>query len=119
MPNVGSPMPPRFQFSLRWMLVVMTVFALLLGLSAIFGEGFFPQLLFVLFPTPLVVAIIYSRGVIQTFAIGGLVPWISLTWLGSARGGNWVNFESTFWLICLSGLSGGIAVASRRWIERN
>jgi hypothetical protein len=115
MPDTAPPSVPRFQFSLRWLLVVMTVVAVVFGFSAVFGEGFFANILFALFPTPVVVAIIYARGELRTFAIGSVIPWLYLAHLSD----NPVQIETIIWLFVLAGLCGAIAIATRRWIERN
>jgi hypothetical protein len=105
------------------MLLAVSIVSVLLGLSAIFGHAIFQFaaiVLFVVFPTPLVVAIIYSRGTIRAFAIGTLIPWISLVGVGPPRNADWGDFVGlAIWLLFFGGISGGVAVATRRWIERH
>ena len=60
--------PPRFQFSLRWLLIAVTVVAVLLGLAVVSDRAddrwlvLLAVLLRGLFPTVAVVAAIYGRG---------------------------------------------------------
>jgi hypothetical protein len=119
MPNVPSPSGPRVQFSLRWLLILVTAVALTFGLTAVFGEGFLAGLIFVLYPTPLVVTIIYGSGDIRILAIGGVMPWATLIVLGAARGGDWMQLETIIWLFFLAALSGGLAILTKRWLERS
>ncbi len=123
MSESGSPSRPRFQFSLRWLLVVVTIVAVLLGLSMIFGHAISQIsaiVLFVVFPTPLLVAIIYSRGDMRTFSIGAVVPWVSLIGNGPPTSADWGDFLGLgIWLFFIGGVCGAVAVATRRWIERH
>jgi hypothetical protein len=118
MPVADRP-GPRFQFSLRWLLIVVTLAAILFGLSALVGDWFFPTFIFVLFPTPLIVAIIHARGEIRTFAIGGLIPWVYLSISAWGSGNLAMQFETLILLLFLASASGALAVGTRRWIERN
>src|SRR5882724_943480 len=83
-------LPPRFQFSLRNMLIAVAVLAVLLGLFAVAG-GILTWLLAAvviwILPTPLVVSAVYARGDLRAFAIGALVPWVSL-WTSQYLGGS-------------------------------
>jgi hypothetical protein len=69
---------PRFQFSLRGLLIAMTVVAILLGLIVFpLGQMIVGLLLAVLLrgvlPTVAVAAAIYGQGRVQAFAIGAVV----------------------------------------------
>ena len=83
--------PPRFQFSLRNMLIAVAVLAMLLGLFAVVGGhprvATWPLFFVWILPTPLVVAAVYTRGDIRAFSIGALVPWVSrwTNWTASAN----------------------------------
>ena len=65
-------------------------------------------------PTPLVVVAIYGRGDFQAFAIGALIPCVVLTDLKFPS-----FFAMTIWLLPMCGICGALAVATRRWIDRN
>ena len=83
---------PRFQFSLRWLFLVTTLVAVLLGLAMIFGNAISQVaagLLFVVFPTPLLVAIVYGRGDLRTFAMGAMIPWATLVGNGPPGNADW------------------------------
>jgi hypothetical protein len=119
MSNPSSLPTKRFQFSLRWLLIAVTLVALLLGLSTIFGGGLVnvaAYILYVVFAVPLVVTIIFARGDLQTFAIGGVVPWSTIT-VSRIPSGGIVGLEIIVWLLVLTGISGFVAIATRRWIE--
>src|SRR5262245_40787345 len=123
MPEFKNPFRQPFQFSLRGLLIGMTVAALLLGLTAAFGAAV-PQiatiLIFVVLPTPLVVAIIYARGEFRTFAIGAIMPWVAMIGDGPPTQAGWDDFAGiAIWLFLFGGICGAVAVGSRRWIERN
>jgi hypothetical protein len=114
--------PPRFQFSLRGMLIAVAVLVVLLGLLAVAG-GLLAWLLAIfvvwILPTPMLIAAIYGRGDMRAFSVGALVPWVS----------RWANppiyeslmsvVDSTLWVLVTAGICGMVAVASRRWIERD
>jgi len=113
---------PRFQFSLRWLLVAVTAFAVVLGLSKFLGEPFvrcIAWIVYVVAPTPLIAAAIYARGDIRAFAIGALVPWVLLGSELRLQSTSWSGLGLVFWLVLFGGLCGSIAVATRRWIERH
>src|SRR5262245_51075960 len=97
MPNSGPlpdhiatrPRPNRFkfQFSLFWLMVVVTVVAVVLGLVGSFGPVFgivwYATLYLVrcLILTPMLICAIFGRGHIRAFAVGALVPWVmSFPW---------------------------------------
>jgi hypothetical protein len=114
--------PPRFQYSLRGLLIAVAVVAVLLGMLYVAG-GLLAWLLAIfvvwILPTPLLIAAIYSRGDVRAFSVGALVPWVS----------RWANppiydsltsvVYSAFWVLVMAGICGAVAVASRRWIERD
>jgi hypothetical protein len=113
-------LPPRFQFSLRGMLIAVAVVALVLGLGAVAGGlliWLLTALVIWLLPTPLVVAAIYGRGDLRAFSIGALVPWASFWASGPAASSLVAIVDSTLWLLFMGGLCGFVAVATRRWIE--
>ena len=102
---------PRPRFNLVWLVIAIVVVLVVLGAASSFrdlvGSLFFVSVCCVL-PTPLVVAAIFGRGDIQTFAIGALVPWITLLpWLSSMF----------IWLLILPILCGTLAVVTRRWLR--
>lgn len=105
------PLLPRFQFKLAWLLIAVTIVAIAMGLASSFRD-FIGSLLFVavccVLPTPFVIAAIFARGDIQTFAIGALVPWLTLLpWMSSMA----------LWLVVLPVICGTLAVVTRRWLR--
>jgi hypothetical protein len=109
---------PRFQFSLGWLLIVVTVICLLLGLADVFDgliQLVIGTLLWCAIPTPLVICTVYGRGDYQAFSIGGLIPWVSAVFgtpqLNPFGLGPLV-------LIIPSAVCGILAVATRRWVVR-
>jgi hypothetical protein len=123
MPSINLPgLPSRFQFSLRNLLIGVAVVALLLGMFAV-AAGLLAWLLTIaviwILPTPFVVAAVYGRGDFRAFAIGALVPWVSL-WSGQYLGASFVEMIGrTVQLLIVAGICGALAVVSRRWIERD
>lgn len=117
---------PRFQFSLWWLMVLVTVVAISLGASALLG-GLIAWLLFeavvmCAVPTPLIIGAVFGRGDLRAFAIGGLVPWL-LLWADSPAisTGNWFAGRALLlgiFVMVTSVACGIVAVVSRRWIER-
>jgi hypothetical protein len=102
---------PRFQFSLAWLLIAIIIVAIAIGMGSSVRD-FIGSLLFVSFccvlPTPFVIAAIFGRGDIQTFAIGALVPWLTLLpWMSSMA----------VWLLILPVVCGTLAVVTRRWLR--
>jgi hypothetical protein len=121
-PNTRSSRPlislPRFQFSLAWLLIVVTVVAVVLGLSvtlgSLLGTVFF-AIVYCVLPTPLVICAIFARGDIQAFAIGAIVPW----WTVASWMPNTSSFFSAIWLVVVSTTCGTVAAITRRWIRRS
>jgi hypothetical protein len=115
-------LPQRFRFSLRGMLIAVALVAMLIWLSTIVAGLFLWitwSLLFIVLPTPLVVAAVYARGDIRAFSIGALIPWIS-SWSGGPRGSSLLGILGpALWLLVLGLVCGLVAVASRRWIDRS
>jgi hypothetical protein len=102
---------PRLQFGFAWLLIAVVVLAVFLGLASTFRD-FIGSLLFVsvccVLPTPLVIAAIFGRGDIQSFAIGALVPWLTLIpWMSTMA----------LWLLILPIICGTLAVITRRWLR--
>jgi hypothetical protein len=118
---MSSPAPPRLQFSLRWLFFAITGLAVFLGLSVLLGSTFAEIVwLFVsvVLPGPLVIAAIFGRGTIQAFAIGALVPWIVWSF-GKFPLNSWgFSFAMSIYLFLACAISGGLAVATRRWLDR-
>jgi len=113
---------PRFQFSLRWMLIAVTVVAVLLGLGAFQAGQMLVGLLFAIvlrgvIPTVAVVAAIYGRGDVRAFAIGAVVACAGVltTELGSIGTAGLVI--STISQLVLTAICGIVAVATRRWLD--
>jgi len=108
---------PRIQFSMKWLMILVTAVAILLALSVVFGNFFEIVLFSVVFcvlPTPIVICAIFGRRDIQAFAIGALVPWITLLF--------WVRNSSVIYvlvfMLVLPVLCGSVAVITRRWLSR-
>jgi hypothetical protein len=112
----------RFQFSLRWLLVTVTVVALLFGWSVVIGDRPFRMLaagLYLIVPTPLVIGAIYGRGDTRAFSIGALLPWISRWSDGVPTGMTLIYLlQSLTWLLLIGAVCGALAVATRRWLIR-
>jgi hypothetical protein len=111
---------PRIQFSLKWMMIALTIACVLLFLSVTISD-FVPTTLSFAFwcivPTPLVTIAIYGRGDQQAFAIGALVPWATLIFFRTPV--EFGFFTILFWMLPMSALCGVLAVATRRWIKAN
>ena len=113
---------PRFQFSLRWLLIGVTVVALFLGLTSLLGEGLFELIfvaaIFCILPTPLVVVTIFGHGELRTFAIGGLVPWLWF-WVNGEPFSQLSIIETLIigtWLPATGAVCGVIAMTTHRWL---
>jgi hypothetical protein len=111
---------PRFQFSLAWLMIVVTIVAVILGLGAslgsVFGVAVYVMYLIVrcVVPTPLVICAIFGRGHVRAFAIGALMPWVMVIPWESNQGSLIALVIS---LIC-SAACGFLAVATWRWLRR-
>jgi hypothetical protein len=111
---------PRFQFSLWWLMVAITAVSILLFLSVSFGgfiEIVLASILWCILPTPLVVFAIYGRGDLQAFAIGALVPWLTL--IVFRFPGSLPFLAASVWLLPMCVICGVLAAATRRWIKAN
>ncbi len=111
---------PRYQFSLWWLMVAITVASILLFLTVSvsdFLEVAFASILWCIVPTPIVIFAIYGRGDLQAFAIGALVPWVTLLMFGYPGGLS--LFVASLWLLPMCGICGVVATATRRWIKAN
>jgi len=107
-------------------MVLVTVVALMLGVGTLLGD-MIAWLLFVsvvncILPTPLVIGVVFGRGDLRAFAIGGLVPWF-LLWAVSPviSTGSWLPGRAivlSIFVVVTSAACGIVAVVSRRWIER-
>jgi len=105
-----SPLP-RFQFNLAWLLISLVAAAIVMGFASSFrdfvGSFFFVSVCCIL-PTPFLIAAIFGRGDIQSFAIGALVPFVTLLpWMSSMA----------IWLLVLPIICGTLAVITRRWLR--
>jgi hypothetical protein len=108
---------PRFQFSMRWMLVTITVICILLFLWVSFGSfvgAIYSSVVWCVIPTPLVIVAIYGRGDMQCFAIGAVIPWVILLASDTPFYG---PYSILIWLPIMMALCGFVAVATRRWIR--
>ena len=103
---------PRVQFSLKWLMIALTIACVLLFLFVTIGD-FVPAIIafgvVCILPTPIVIVAIYGRGDWQAFAIGALIPWVTLLIIRPPA--------AVFWLLPLSALCGFLAATTRRWIE--
>jgi hypothetical protein len=107
---------PRFQFSLGWLMLGVSIVCLMLGLWEILPRGlvgylFVMPLVFGVVPTVLVICTIYARGDIQAFAIGALVPLSSLLLIREIVHTAW---GILMWVVVVGGTCGALAVFVRR-----
>ena len=125
---------PRFQFSLRAQMILVTAVAITLGLFAVIGSEviliLFHVVLYCFVPTPLIVIALFGRGEIRVFAIGALVPWISVLGQSSPLlimmyNQNFQGFQVLGWLVgstvfmLVAGAGcGTIAVLTMRWVKK-
>ncbi len=109
--------PMRLRFSLKWLLIAVTALCILLALSVLFGDFLgimFFGVFFCVLPTPLVICALFGRGDVQAFAVGALVPWVTLIfWAASS---SFVSLVLS--LLILPAACGSIAVATRRFLTR-
>ena len=107
----------RWQFSLRWLLVAVTIFAVLLAIG-VYGllSVLIAFILRGLLPTVAVIGAIYARGDIRAFAIGATIALLPVLVAGT----NSMRFTDVAALIfsqlLMIGLCGAVAVATRRWL---
>jgi len=117
---MSSPSPPpRFQFSLRWMLVVTSVVAVGLALGLNAWAELLATVLYWALPTPLVVAAVYGRGDVRAFSIGALVPLVSALVKGPWGNSPLSLILNAAWLMVTVGICGIVGVGTRRWIEEH
>jgi hypothetical protein len=114
----GNTAPPRFQFSLGWLMIVVSIVCVTLGVWQMLPRGFVgylfvDPLVLGLIPTVLVSCTIYAKGDIQAFAIGALVPWSSLILV---RDGPISIWRLGMWMVFVGGMCGALAVVMRRWL---
>jgi hypothetical protein len=125
---------PKFQFSLRSQLILVTVVGIMLGLFVVLGPvvtwSLFYGLIYCLIPTPLIVGALFGRGEVRTFSIGALVPWIGQSTNGSyplyatsaapSSGAVFgIMLGITSFMLITSLACGVLAVFTRRWMDRN
>lgn len=118
LPRAPIPMP-RFQFSLAKMMIAVTVVAVALALAVAFGgllTTVFEALVWCVLPTPLIICAIYARGDLQAFAIGSLVPWLTMLTMHVPAGS--IFLPATIWLLALGVICGMVAAVTRRWVVR-
>jgi hypothetical protein len=107
---------------MRGLLLATTVACIFLFLFAFLDvrdlvETTIAVLLWGVLPTPLVVFAIYARGDAQAFAIGALVPLITL---GIFRFPSSISpISGALWLIPVCLICGFIAAVTHRWIRYN
>lgn len=110
---------PKFQFSLFWLMVAVTVVAVVLGLGASLGS-FFDVMWYATFyflrcalPTPLVIVAFFGHGRVRAFAIGALVPWV----LGLVGNSGQQSLFILSLTICYSLVCGFLAGATWHWLQ--
>lgn len=120
-PPGGGLLPVRF--SLKWLLVVVTVAAVFLVLSVVADRFLLAwvlePLLTLVLPTLLLVSAIFGRGDVRAFSVGALVPCYRVVSSGRApvwSVGLWLG--DTVWLLVWCVLCGAVAVAVYRRIAR-
>ena len=110
---------PRFQFSLGWLLIVVTIACILLALTSTisgFVEAVFISLLWCVFPTVFLICVVYGRRDYQAFAIGALIPWVLRITVGVPPLSGF--FSIGLAIIISSLICGALALATRRWLLR-
>lgn len=127
-PVTPPPAPPRrtpIQFSMRTLLIAVTIVAILAALAQMLGGGILALLLLIVFLTvpPVCVATLafYSRGYRQTFflgALGGasLMFVLGCVWSDSAEVHDVLGF-GVFEMVAIFSC-GYAALATRRFLER-
>ncbi|HEY3391249.1 MAG TPA: hypothetical protein VGK58_00975 [Lacipirellulaceae bacterium] len=125
---------PRFQFSLRAQMILVTAVAIALGLFVVVGWPLvwvlFHGVMYCLVPTPLVILALFGRGELRIFSIGALVPWISVWGQSSPlfvmlynqnfRGPQILGWlvASTVFMLVAGAACGAIAVLTMRAVAR-
>ena len=115
--------PP--QFSLRTLLIVVTLTAIALPLLQLLGwryARFLAAVLLVQLPAiSIATCAIYSRGPRQTFFLGAIAGSV-LLWFNGLPALSYNEFADVFALavaqLAICGLSGFVALATRRFVER-
>jgi hypothetical protein len=120
-PDARRTAPPRFQFSLARLMVAVTAIALLLGFSSTIGStiAFFNSIVLYILASGLVAFAVYSRGDLQAFAIGALVPCLPLMVGPFHSTGIASGLGYLVRLLLFSGICGAVATIARRWIVEN
>jgi hypothetical protein len=98
-------------------MIVITVVAILLGLSVTLGGILVPLFAFVtwcVLPVPLVICAIFGRGDLRAFAIGGLVPWFLMSGDRFPSPLLWLPV----WLLVTLIVCGTIGVLTHRCLQR-
>ena len=107
---------PRIRFSMWWVMVFITIACVFLFFAVSYGDFIgllLASLVWCIMPTPLIIFVVYGRGDLQAFAIGALVPWITLI----VRTPSYVTLlAATFWLVPLCAICGFVAAMTRRWL---
>jgi hypothetical protein len=107
----------NWQFSLRTMLIAVTIAAVALALG-VFGllSVLVSFLLRALLPTVAAVCAVYARGDIRAFAIGAFVSLIPVL-IGGIGSGRIAGLVAVILAqLLISGICGVVAVAVRRWL---
>lgn len=109
--------PWRWRFSLRWMLIAVTLLAVALAIG-VYGmlSVLFGFVLRGLLPTMAAICAIYARGDVRAFAVGAFTALVPVLVGGTGS----VHFTSllgtTVSQLLAIGLCGAVAVATRRWL---
>jgi hypothetical protein len=113
---------PRFQFSLMWLMIGMTIIAVLLGLAHIAGPAFsfiarlVTLTIVCLVPTPLIICAIFGRGYVRAYSIGAIVPWvICLRWDESV----FASITLLLITVILSAISGVVGASTLYYLRLN
>jgi hypothetical protein len=113
---------PPFQFSLKWLMIVVTAVAVVMAFGVVFDTiitWILKPLLSFALPAALLSAAVFGRGDTRAFAGGALVPCVYWMVEGTAPvslNGAWLGVA--VWLLLWCGISGVVALATRRWIVR-
>jgi hypothetical protein len=121
---------PPLQFSLAWLLMAVTLVAVLLGLSqTTAGFSIVASMLSALvegvLPAALVICALFGRGELRTFSIGALVPWLVTRpypqlAVGIGRISDWWSVIVVWgFTLVTAAASGAVAVVAYRWIQRH